>query len=57
MEANIDNTLVKSESADLHVHHLNDIFQTLRRCNMKLNPTKYSFRVKAWKILRYLITQ
>ena len=32
-------------------------FEILRRCNMKLNPTKCSFGVSAGKFLGYLVTQ
>lgn len=57
MEVYIDDRLVKFKSSDLYVHHLNDTFQTCRKCNMKLDPTKYNFGVKAWKFMGYLIIQ
>ena len=40
MEVYIDDMLVKSVKAELHVPHLAKSFQVLKNYNMKLNPTK-----------------
>ena len=40
MEVYIDDMLVKSIKAELHVDHLAEAFQILKDHNMKLNPTK-----------------
>ena len=40
MEVYIDDMLVKSTSAVLHIAHLSEAFQILRKYNMKLNPSK-----------------
>ena len=40
MEVYVDDMLVKSLQADLHVKHLEETFQILRKYQMKLNPNK-----------------
>ena len=45
MEVYIDDMLVKSVKAKLHIAHLAESFQVLKNYNMKLNLTKYSFGV------------
>ena len=40
MEVYIDDMLVKSVKAELHITHLAEAFQVLKSYNMKLNPTK-----------------
>lgn len=57
MEVYIDHTLVKSKYQEMHVHHLSEAFEILKKYNMKLNPTKCHFGVKASKFLGYLITK
>lgn len=53
----IDYMLVKATLAGLHVDHLNNTFQMLKNYNMKLNPTKGNFGVKAGRFLPYQITK
>ena len=38
MEVYIDDMLVKSTTAELHIAHLVEAFQILKEYNMKLNP-------------------
>ena len=45
MEVYIDDMLVKSVKAELHVAYLAESFQVLKNYNMKLNPTKCAFGV------------
>ena len=49
MEVYIDDMLVKSVKAELHVDHLAESFQVLKDYKMKLNPTKCAFGVSAGK--------
>lgn len=56
MEVYIDDMLVKSIDAKDHISHLQQAFSTLRRYNMKLNPTKCSFRVRSGNFLGYIVT-
>ena len=55
MEVYIDDMLVKSTIADLHIAHLSETFQILRDYNMKLNPTKCAFGVSAGKFLGFIV--
>ena len=55
MEVYIDDMLVKSISADLHITHLTETFQILRDYNMKLNPAKCAFGVSAGKFLGFIV--
>ena len=41
MEVYIDDMLVKSTAAELHIAHLSEAFQILKEYNMKLNPLEY----------------
>ena len=56
MEVYIDDKLVKSVKAELHVAHLAESFQVLKNYSMKLNPTKCAFKVSSGKFLGYIAT-
>ena len=55
MEVYIDNMLVNSVKAELHVDHLAELFQVLKDYKMKLNPTKCAFGVSAGKFLGFIV--
>ena len=55
MEVYIDDMLVKSTTAELHVAHLSEAFQILREYNMKLNSAKCAFGVSAKKFLGFIV--
>ena len=55
MEVYIDDMLVKSTTAELHIAHLSEAFQILREYNMKLNPAKCAFEVSAGKFLGFIV--
>ena len=55
MEVYIDDMLVKSTTAELHITHLSEAFQILRNYNMKLNPTKCAFGVSSEKFLGFIV--
>ena len=55
MEVYIDDMLIKSVKAELHVAHLAEVFQILRNYNMKLNPAKCAFGVSAGKFLGFIV--
>ena len=55
MEVYIDDMLVKSTTAELHIAHLSKAFHILREYNMKLNPAKCAFRVSARKFLGFIV--
>ena len=55
MEVYIDDTLVKSTTAELHIAHLTEAFQILKEYNMKLNLAKCTFGVSAGKFLGFIV--
>ena len=55
MEVYIDDMLVKSTTAELHIAYLYEAFQILREYNMKLNPAKCAFGVSAGKFLGFIV--
>ena len=55
MEVYIDDMLVKSTTAGLHIAHLSEAFQILRNYNMKLNPAKCAFGVSVGKFLGFIV--
>ena len=55
MEVYIDDMLVKSTTAELHITHMSEAFQILREYNMKLNPAKCAFGVSARKFLGFIV--
>ena len=56
MEVYIDDMLVKSTTAGLHIAHLSKTFQILRDYNMKLNPAKCAFGVSTGKFLGFIVS-
>ena len=55
MEVYIDNMLVKSVKAELHITHLADEFQVLKSYNIKLNLAKCAFGVSVGKFLGFVV--
>ena len=55
MEEYIDDMLVKSVKAELHVDHLAESFRVLKEYKRKLNPTKCAFGVSSGKFLGFLV--
>ena len=55
MEVYIDDMLVKSIKAELHITHLAEAFQVLKSYNMELNPAKCAFGVSAGKFLGFIV--
>ena len=55
MEVYMDDMLVKSIIAELHIAHLAKAFQILKTYNMKLNPAKCAFRVPVEKFLGFVV--
>ncbi|XP_073121324.1 uncharacterized protein [Henckelia pumila] len=53
----IDDIVVKSRKAEDHVEHLRKSFERMRKHNLKLNPMKCAFGVKAGNFLGFLVHQ
>lgn len=53
----MDDILIKSARVEDLVRDLEETFTTLWQFGLKLNPSKYIFRVKSWWFLDYLVTK
>ena len=53
----MDDMLVKSKKAKLHLDNLRETFDTLRKYQMRLNPTKCIFEVSSSKFLGFMVSQ
>nr|KYP41385.1 Retrovirus-related Pol polyprotein from transposon 297 family [Cajanus cajan] len=56
VEAYVDDMVVKSESVSRHFDDLQEMFDTIGKYQLKLNPEKCSFGVQAGKFLSFLLT-
>ncbi|KAI5313508.1 hypothetical protein L3X38_042684 [Prunus dulcis] len=57
MEVYVEDMLVKSPELADHIKNLVEAFSLLQKYNMKLNPSKCTFRVLSGRFLGYLVTQ
>jgi len=57
LEVYMDYMIVKSEPKHLHEDHMIAAFYRIRQYNLRLNPKKVMFGVKAGKILRFYIIE
>ena len=57
IEVYVDDMLVKSKRAELHLDDLRETFDTLRNYQMRLNPAKCVFGVSSDKFLRFMVSQ
>lgn len=55
MEVYADDMLIKSEVTRTHIDNLREAFATLQKYQIKLNPTKCTFRVTSDKFLSFMI--
>ena len=53
----MDDMLVKSKDKANYLDDLKETFSTLRKYNMKLNPTKCVFAVALGKFLGFMVSQ
>ena len=56
VEVYVDDMLVKSLDEKKHLDDLQETFDTLRRYNMKLNPSKCAFEVSSGKFLGFVVS-
>ena len=56
MEVYVDDMLVKSLDKERHLDDLQETFDTLRRYNIKLNPSKCAFGVLSSKFLGFMVS-
>ena len=55
LECHIDDIVVKSQSMEEHLFHLEPAFDRMRKFKLKLNPLKCAFSVSAGKFLGYVV--
>lgn len=56
MKFYIDNIILKMKVEGSHHQDLEEIINSVRKYNMRLNPTKYSIGVQARKLLGFILT-
>ena len=56
VEVYVDDMLVKSLDEGKHLDDLQETYDTLRRYNMKLNPSKCTFGVVSGKFLGFMVS-
>ena len=56
VEVYIDDMLVKSLDEEKYLYDLQETFDTLRRYNMKLNPSKCAFGISSSKFLGFMVS-
>ena len=57
MEVYVDDMLMKSRKAELHLDNLRETFDTLRKYQMRLNLVKCVFEVSSGKFLGFMVSQ
>ena len=57
VQAYVDDMVLTSQVKDQHVTNLEDLFTTITKYRLKLNPEKCVFRVEADKFLGFLLTE
>ncbi|GKV01663.1 hypothetical protein SLEP1_g14200 [Rubroshorea leprosula] len=57
IEVYVDDMIVTNVRAEDHINDLSEMFQNLRRAQMKLNPLKCTFVVELGKFLRYVVSK
>jgi hypothetical protein len=56
IEVYINDMLIKSKEEDDHLKDLEETFKTLRKYQMKLNPSKCAFGVSSGKFLGFMVS-
>ena len=57
MEVYVDDMLIKTQTEDTLLSDLAQVFDTIRKHDMRLNPVKSTFAVEAGKFLGFMLTQ
>jgi len=56
MEVYVDDIIVKSDSVEQHANDLAEVFQQIRKDDMRLNPEKCVFGVEGGMFLGFMLT-
>ena len=57
VQAYVDDMVVTSKRKDQHIADLEELFTTIAKYNLKLNPDKCVFGVEAGKFIGFLLTE
>jgi len=57
VQAYMDDMVVTSKEKDQHITDLEELFMTIAKYNLKLNPEKCVFEVESRKFLVFLLTE
>lgn len=57
LEVYVEDVIIKIKEGHNHTNDLEDILQSVRKYDMRLNPTKCSFRVQARKFMGFMLTR
>ena len=57
IEVYVDDTIAKSQGEDDHIINLKKLFERLRKFQLKLNPTKYTFGATSEKLLGFVVSK
>lgn len=53
----VDDTIVKSQTKEVHLVNLENLFERLRKFKLRLNPSKFTFGVRSDKLLGFIVSQ
>ncbi|MDV3160361.1 MAG: RNase H-like domain-containing protein, partial [Sweet potato little leaf phytoplasma] len=56
MEVYVDDIVIKSDNPESHANHLEEVFERIKKYNMRLNPEKCVFGVQGYKFLGFMLT-
>jgi len=56
MEVYVDDIIVKSDNMEQHANDLVEVFQQIRKYDMRLNPEKCVFGIEGGKFLGFMLT-
>ena len=57
MEVYLDNMIVKGKMDEEHLANLQEIFADARKNNLRFNPEKCTFGIRAGKFLKFCLTE
>ena len=53
----VDDMIMKSQTEEEHLVHLQKLFDRLRKFRLRLNPNKCTFGVRSGKLLGFIVSQ
>ena len=56
IEVYVDDMITKSREGESHVANLRKLLEKLRKYQLKLNPSKYTFKVTSGKLLGFIVS-